>query len=294
MIFCHVLGGLGNQMFQYAAGRALAMVRGLPLRLDVTGFDGYGLHQGFELQRVFCCEALLASAAEVRAVLGWRAAPMVRRLLARPELAALRSKTFVVEPHFHYWPGLRDVPDTAYLQGYWQSEKYFADAAAAIRADFTFRQPLSATNATIAEKVGSGGTAVSLHVRRGDYVSDARTHATLGLCPIDYYHAAARYIAGRIESPEFFVFSDDIAWARANLDLGHPCHYLDHNRGAESHNDMHLMSLCRHHIIANSSFSWWGAWLNPRNDKIVVAPARWFAGGNRVLDDLFPTGWVTL
>lgn len=294
MIFFHVIGGLGNQMFQYAAGRALAMARGLPLRLDVTGFDGYGLHQGFELQRVFRCEAPLASADEVRAVLGWRAAPTVRRILARPAFVVLRSKAFVVEPHFHYWPGLRDVPATAYLQGYWQSEKYFADATAAIRADFTFRQPLSAANEAIAGKVGAGGTAVSLHVRRGDYVSDARTHAALGVCSLDYYRVAVRYIVDRVEEPEFFVFSDDIAWAQANLELDHPCHYIDHNRGAESYNDMRLMSLCRHHIIANSSFSWWGAWLNPRADKIVVAPARWFAGGNRVVDDLIPSGWVRL
>lgn len=135
---------------------------------------------------------------------------------------------------------------------------------------------------------------MSLHVRRGDYVSDARTHATLGVCSLDYYRAAVRYIADHVEAPEFFVFSDDIAWAQANLELGHPCHYVDHNRGAESYNDMRLMSLCRHHIIANSSFSWWGAWLNPRADKVVVAPARWFAGGNRVVDDLFPPGWVRL
>lgn len=294
MIIVNVIGGLGNQMFQYAAARTLALARGLPLRLDVSGFDGYGLHHGFELQRVFRCEVPLASAEEVRSVLGWRAVPVIRRLLARQELASFRGKSFVVEPHFHYWPGLRDVPATAYLHGYWQSERYFADAAAAIRAEFTFRQPPSASNAAIAEKIGAGGTAVSLHVRRGDYVSDARTHATLGVCSPDYYRTAVRYIAERVETPEFFVFSDDIAWARANLELGHPCHFIDHNRGAESYNDMRLMSLCRHHIIANSSFSWWGAWLNPRDDKIVVAPARWFASGKRRLDDLFPRGWVTL
>lgn len=293
MIIVNVIGGLGNQMFQYAAARALALARGLPLRLDVSGFDGYGLHQGFELQRVFSCEAPLASAAEVRAVLGWRAAPALRRVLARPGLAALRGKAFVVEPHFHYWQGIRDVPATSYLQGYWQSERYFADATAELRADFAFRQPLSAVNAAWAERIGCCA-AVSLHVRRGDYVSDARTHAAHGVCSLDYYRAAARHIAGRVEAPEFFVFSDDIDWARDNLDIGHPCHYLDHNRGAESHNDMRLMSLCRHHVLANSSFSWWGAWLNPRTDKVVVAPSRWFAGGERRVDDLFPNGWVTL
>ncbi len=293
LIISCIIGGLGNQMFQYAAARALALARGLPLRLDVSGFDGYGLHQGFELQRVFHCEAELASAADLRDVLGWRAAPVLRRVLARPGLAALRGPAFVVEPHFHYWAGIRDVPATAYLQGYWQSQKYFADAASALRTDFAFRQPLSAENAAWAERIGRCA-AVSLHVRRGDYVSDARTHAAHGVCSPDFYRAAARHIAGCVDAPEFFVFSDDIAWARDNLGIGHPCHYLDHNRGAESYNDMRLMSLCRHHILANSSFSWWGAWLNPGTDKVVVAPSRWFAGGERRVDDLFPNGWVTL
>jgi hypothetical protein len=293
MIIVNVIGGLGNQMFQYAAGRALALARGLPLCLDVSGFDGYGLHQGFELQRVFRCEAPLASAAEVRAVLGWRAAPALKRVLARPGLAALRGKAFVVEPYFHYWPDIRDVPATSYLQGYWQSERYFADTTTELRSDFVFRHPLSAANAAWAERIGRC-TAVSLHIRRGDYVSDARTHAAHGVCSPDYYRAAARYIAGCVDAPEFFVFSDDIAWARNNLDLGHPCHYLDHNRGSESYNDMRLMSLCRHHVIANSSFSWWGAWLNARDDKVVVAPSRWFASRERRVDDLFPQGWVTL
>lgn len=294
MIITHIIGGLGNQMFQYAAGRALALANGVPLHLDVSGFEGYGLHQGFELHRVFGCEAPLASNEEVGAVLGWRSAPLVRRILVRSELTKLRGQAFVVEPHFHYWPGIRNLPATVYLQGYWQSERYFAAVADAIRADFSFRQPLSAINAAIAEKIGAGGAAVSLHVRRGDYVSNPTTYAAHGLCSLDYYRAAVHHVAERIEAPEFFVFSDDIEWVRNKLGIDFPCHYVDHNQGVESYNDMRLMSLCRHHIIANSSFSWWGAWLNPREDKIVVAPQRWFANGERRLDDLYGTGWVRL
>jgi hypothetical protein len=294
VIVTNIIGGLGNQMFQYAAARALTLARGLPLHLDVSSFNGYGLHQGFELQRVFHCEVPLASCAEVRAILGWRASSAMRRILARPVFAPLRGKSYVVEPHFHYWPGIRDVPDTAYLQGYWQSERYFADAATAIRADFTFRQPLSEANAAIAEKIGAGGTAVSLHVRRGDYVTDLRTNAILGALAVDYYRCAIRYLAERIETPEFFIFSDDISWVRAQLQIDYPCHYIDHNCGHESYNDMRLMGLCSHHIIANSSFSWWGAWLNACPDKIVVAPSHWFADRSIYVDDLFPEGWVRL
>jgi hypothetical protein len=293
LIIARIIGGLGNQMFQYAAARALALARGQQLLLDVSGYDDYRLHHGFELRRVFRCQPELAGRDDVRKILGWRAAPLARRLLSRRALAGLRGRAFIVEPHFHYWPGIRAVPEAAYLQGYWQSEKYFAQAAAEIRADFAFRQPMSEANAAWAERIGRRN-AVSLHVRRGDYLLDPKTQALLGACSPEYYLKAVGHIAARVAAPEFFVFSDDIAWARDNLDIGFPCHCIDHNRGAESYNDMRLMSLCRHHILANSSFSWWGAWLNPRTDKIVVAPRRWFAADGVCSDDLVPEEWVRL
>lgn len=292
MIISQVIGGLGNQMFQYAAARALSLAHDVPLRLDVSGFAGYGLHQGFELERVFDITVAPASPEDLRMVLGWQSPASVRRLLGRPVLGWLRSRNFVVEPHFHYWPGIREIAPPCYLTGYWQSERYFADAAATIRADFTFRQPLSGRNLELAGEIGAAN-AVSLHVRRGDYASNAKTLATHGLCPVEYYEAAIDHIARHVDAPHFFLFSDEPDWLRANLRVHHPVQYVDHNRGAESYNDMRLMSLCRHHIIANSSFSWWGAWLNPDPGKIVVAPRKWFANDN-VTQDLFPEGWVML
>lgn len=292
MIISSVIGGLGNQMFQYAACRALSLRLSEPLRLDVSGFAGYGLHQGFELSRVFACNPEIASEEEIRDLLGWRASWFARRILIRPNLAMLHGARLVVEPHFHYWSGIRAVSHNAYLAGYWQSEKYFSDVSGTIRADFTFRHPLSNQNADLAGRIGQA-MAVSLHVRRGDYLSDPKTNAAHGLCSLEYYRAAVLHIAEHVERPEFFVFSDDIAWAKANLEMDFPCCYIDHNQGTESYNDMRLMSLCKHHIIANSSFSWWGAWLNPSLDKTVIAPGRWFANNNDI-EDLFPSGWVTL
>ena len=292
MIISQIIGGLGNQMFQYAAGRALSLAREQPLRLDIFGFDGYGLHHGFELKRVFNCPAEIASEADVRGMLGWQALSLVRRILSRPGMAALRRKEFIVEPHFHFWSGLSQVPQDCYLAGYWQSEKYFCGASDTIRRDFTFRQPLSPENARLAGQI-SQVNAVSLHVRRGDYVSNTRNSITHGACALDYYRAAIQYVSGQVEQPHFFIFSDDIAWVKENLKMEMPHRYVDHNHGAESYNDMRLMSLCRHHIIANSSFSWWGAWLNQSASKIVVAPAKWFADGKNT-GDLLPQGWVKL
>ena len=279
-------------MFQYAAGRALSLRLNCPLRLDISGFSSYRLHQGFELSRIFQCPCDITSEKEIQTLLGWRASWIARKILMRPSLAMLHGDRLVVEPHFRYWPDISRVLSNTYLTGYWQSEKYFSEVAETIRADFTFRHPLSSQNTELAKKIGQT-MSISLHVRRGDYASNPKTKAAHGLCSLDYYRAAIRRMTESIERPEFFIFSDDIAWARANLASDFPCWYVDHNRGAESYNDMHLMSLCRHHIIANSSFSWWGAWLNPKSDKTVLAPKKWFADDNRPMD-LFPASWVTL
>ena len=292
MVISQIIGGLGNQMFQYAAGRALALRLGGDLALDISAYEKYTLHQGFELKRVFTMSPAIASGQDMRRMLGWQHSPLVRSLLARRPFAALRSRAFVSEPHFHHWSGFDQLGDDIYLTGYWQSEKYFKSAVSQIREDFRFRLPLEGENAALAVRQ-SHTQSVSLHVRRGDYASNPKTTSTHGLCSLDYYRAAVSHVAGKVEKPEFFIFSDDIDWVRANLPLDFPHHFVAHNQGAASYNDMHLMSLCRHHVIANSSFSWWGAWLNPMPEKIVVAPRQWFANDNDVRD-LFPAGCVLL
>jgi len=292
LIISRILGGLGNQMFQYAAGRALSLRLNEAMFVDLGEFADYPLHQGFELSGVFQCHAQIATENEVRNVLGWRSSQYMRRLLLKPQLIWLRGTTFVAEPHFHYWPAFNAINSSCYLSGYWQSEKYFKTVADTIRQDFSFRHSLQPRNLALSQQMAAC-TAVSLHVRRGDYVSDAKTHSNHGLCSLDYYSDAVAYIAGRLTAPCFFIFSDDIDWCREHLNLDFPVIYIDHNKGADSHLDMQLMSLCDHHIIANSSFSWWGAWLNASAEKIVIAPKRWFAAGHRT-DDLIPPEWIRL
>lgn len=292
MVIINLVGGLGNQMFQYAAGRALSLKRSDSLRLDISDFSNYKLHQGFELERIFNCTAEIATEADIRIILGWQYLSTIRRVVYLPAMAAFRRKGIIVEPYFRYWQGIKDVPRDCYLVGYWQSEKYFENVASVIRDEFTFKLPLTNLNAEIAEQVNKLN-AVSLHVRRGDYANNPDTTTTHGLCSLEYYQAAIKYIAGRVEQPRFFIFSDDIAWVKENLKMDFPCQYVAHNKGAESYNDMRLMSLCKHHIIANSSFSWWGAWLNPNADKIVVAPKRWFVNETNT-EYLIPQDWVIL
>lgn len=294
MIISHVIGGLGNQMFQYATGRALAMRNRTELRLDISDFVDYDLHQGFEVCRIFNVDVQAATNDNRSELLGWQASAKVRKMLIKTKLSdCLGNRAWVKEPHFNYWPRVEKVNDNAYLEGYWQSEKYFLEAEAEIRKDFTFIQPFTEKNFEVASQIKQV-SAVSLHIRRGDYVSNLKAAETHGLCSLDYYQAAIQYIIVWVDTPYFFIFSDDIAWARENLKITFPCQYIDHNQGAESYNDMRLMSLCQHHIIANSSFSWWGAWLNPRQEKIVVAPKRWFANKLTDVQDLLPKKWVNL
>lgn len=292
MIISDVSGGLGNQMFQYAMGRALSLRSRQTFRLDTSSFTNHSLHQGYELQRVFQLAAQTATQLEMTNVLGWQSSRIIRRLLVRAELVGFRKKSLVVEPHFHYWSGVEDIESSCYLFGYWQSEKYFKEFASEIRQDFEFMQSISGKNIDVAEEM-SQVNGVSLHIRRGDYLSNLEANATHGVCSSDYYRSAIECIAGTVMNPHFFIFSDDMEWVRKNLNMNFPYSYVDHNRGLESFFDMRLMSMCQHHITANSSFSWWGAWLNRSSKKIVISPKRWFVA-NKNTTDLMPSTWIRL
>ena len=292
MIISHIIGGLGNQMFQHALGRAQSTAKNVPLRLDLRDFSDYALHNGYELNRVFGISTPQASATELGGVLGLRAQTGIRRLLMRRWLAGLRGRHLVIESQIAYWPDISAIPDECYLLGNWHSEKYFQAVESQVRSDFAFPLPLVGLNAEREQQI-AGCTAISVHVRRGDFAADPATLAVHGLCSLDYYRKAIAHITSRVINPQFFMFSNDMAWVRDNLHIDHPCHYIDHNTGLDSHIDMLLMSRCRHHIIANSSFSWWGAWLNPSREKIVVAPERWFAA-NWDSSDIIPPAWARL
>lgn len=291
MIISNIIGGLGNQMFQYASARALSIDLNQTLKVTQDMFGIYNSHYGAELERVFNLKLNVAQPAELKKVIGpLRTKPEVRRALASKHLAPLRGKSFIVEPHYHYWQGLQDrVRQGGYLQGYWQSERYFSTHATKLRREFTFRPALTGRNAETARMI-LDGAAVSVHVRRGDYISNAKTLSMHGTCSPEYYFAAIDAMLERVPQARLFAFSDDPQWVAEVLAPRYPSLVLvDHNRGEHSYNDMHLMSLCRHHIIANSSFSWWGAWLNPNPDKMVIAPRQWFANGTDAKDLLPPT-----
>ncbi len=291
MIILHLSGGLGNQMFQYAFGHAIAKRLGTDLKLELTD-PTLIIHNGFELARIFDIQASEATQADMQAVLGIYRHRLIRKVFKATGVSKIFKSPCIEEPHFHFSPSMLAIPDNSFVNGYWQSEKYFLEIQNEIRSNFAFKLPMFQQNADVAETINKTNS-VSLHVRRNDFATNLRINATHGLCSLEYYQAAIRYVAERVEHPNYFVFSDDSAWVKSNLKIDFPCEFVEHNQGKESYNDMRLMSQCQHHIIANSSFSWWGAWLNPRLEKIVVAPQQWFANDSNT-QDLIPQGWVRL
>jgi hypothetical protein len=197
-----------------------------------------------------------------------------------------------IEPHFDFWPGIQKIKQSTYIHGYWQSEKYFADIANVIRQDFNFRTDLDSLDLAVRERMVSAPCA-SLHVRRGDYLK-GKYKNVYATCDVSYYVSAVQLLRSKIPDIRLFAFSDEPDWIVKHLEpeLG-LIEIVSHNIGARSANDMRLMSLADHHIIANSSFSWWGAWLNPRKEKLVIAPKRWFAD-DRPTPTLLPSSWIRL
>ena len=284
MIVVALNGGVGNQLFQYAAARALALRLGVPVGIDRRWYDGRrGRH--YALDRFAIRPAPVAPG-----VLPFRDGKILGRLLS-----SLGGRMRVHrEAGLAFDPRLLELHDGTYLRGVFQSERYFADQEETIRRDLAFVDPPDAASRAVLAEIGES-LAVSLHVRRGDYVSDPRIASVHGTVALDYYARAATLIAVRAGGePRIFVFSDDPAWVAANLKLGFPSRIVAHNGVERATEDMRLMAACRHHILANSSFSWWGAWLNPSADKIVVAPEPWFRDATLDGSTIVPDRWIRL
>ena len=295
VIIARLQGGLGNQMFQYAAGRALALRLTAELKLDLAWFGSIAegdTPRSYMLDAFPDIQAITAEQRECERLLYARRG--LRDFLpGRPRRPAA---SYVVEPQFDYWEDFKRLDAPAYLSGYWQNELYFACVADIIRRDFAFPPLPGGAAREAGERIRSTRNATAVHVRRGDYASNPITGSYHGLCPPEYYSKALDAIAAHAgAAPELFLFSDDPDWVREHFDTrGFPATVIDGiaHKGAPWH-DMHLMSLCKHHTIANSSFSWWGAWLAD-NGGLICAPRRWFAEPGKERDNPAAVSWVRL
>lgn len=290
MIVSEILGGLGNQMFQYAVGLSLATKLNTDFRLDKTKFKGYKAHK-------FGLDTLRLSIDFMD--------PADYFLLERSNSATRNIKEFVKskksnkpavkvyrERGFAYAPEVLSMKGDVYLTGYFQSEKYFLSIRDSLLTAFKPKK-VSKDARAMAEKIIKEKKSVSLHVRRGDYVSNPDANKYHGTKSVDYYNAALLRVEKSQKDSTVFVFSDDIEWCKKNLKLvTKQIVWVDSENSAIE--DIYLMSLCKSNIIANSTFSWWGAWLNNNPKKIVVAPKVWFSDPKIDTSDLIPGSWVRL
>ncbi len=278
-IIVNCLGGLGNQMTQYAFYEEL-WFRGYDVKLYIGNFDTYGLHNNYELDKVFKVKIDYATKDEVE-----RYFTFLKKVLRK---FRLYNSGLVLQKHFEYYePYLQHVKDS-YLIGYWQSEKYFAHIKDDLRKTFIFPD-LIGYNLELMQKM-SETNSISIHVRRGDYVGHELYD---NICNLDYYKKAIQYIQTNVDNAKFFVFSNDIEWCKANIGINDAI-YVTGNTGCDSYRDMQLTSLCKHNIIANSSFSWWGAWLNNNPNKLVLVPHKFFNGDVYNESDIYPTSWIKI
>lgn len=287
MLIIRVMGGLGNQMFQYALYRAMKE-RGLSVKLDDRYLKKNGnQHNGLELKRVF---GLNYDSAGITDIVKNGGDPYAFICRMKRRLLHIENKNVVIEQDFEYKPYLFEL-ENSYLCGYWQSEKYFIEIRDRIINDFKFVLSLSDENQKLVQKIKEKNS-VALHIRRGDYLSNENKELYGNICTDEYYQKAIQYFTSNYKDVHFFIFSDD-----SDIEKNSNINFCQHtiinwNRGLSSYVDMQLMSLCKHNIIANSSFSWWAAWLNTNKEKQVIMPKKWINRDGK--NDIFCDGWIRM
>ncbi|HYG37482.1 MAG TPA: alpha-1,2-fucosyltransferase [Cytophagales bacterium] len=288
MILVYLMGGIGNQMFQYAAGKALAKRIGTELKVyfneDEYPYVKYFYHLGvFKLKVDFPTNEEYKRFKPLKGI-----AKKIANLLG-----INANGRIVAQTGFEYFPSFFETPNDSYIKGFYQSHKFFSSIEQTIQKDFEFAQPATGLNAEFLAEINNTNS-VSVHFRRGDYIYAKRTNEFHGVCSLEYYHEAVERVCSKLDAPTLFIFSNDMPFVKENFKTHYAIRYVEQNDFVNSHEDLRLMAACKHNIIANSSFSWWAAWLNRNPEKMVIAPGRWFAEESINTKDLIPSGWIKI
>jgi hypothetical protein len=303
MIITRLQGGLGNQMFQYAAGLALAEHRRTVLKLDVSWFREYAEHEAHNRYALSCFNITeqFATQEEVDRVAGVKLTRLERWSVAfAKRLHFYRyARRHIGPSHIHYETReaperFFNAPDPTYLYGMWQSERYFASVGNLLRLHFSFRYPPQPAVSAIAERIRREGPSVAVHFRRGDYVHNTAFNERLGVLSADYYERAIARIREQFPDATLFIWSDDIEAVSREFRPPGSHVFVRTTQPWHSFDDMRLMSACDHAIISNSTFAWWAAWLNPSPSKIVIAPKLWRRSAPEEWRQAIPENWVAL
>lgn len=286
MNIVQIHSGLGNQMFQYAFFLALRKQQ-QETKIDTSIYAHRPSHNGYELERIFNIHPPHATNEERNKLADvskdiWS---VIRRKIG---IHRYTNGTLFVEPDpANGWTEEALKQDNCYMQGYWQSERYFMEIAEEVKQAFTFPS-LPKEIQSLANDITKNPNSVSVHIRRGDYLKTRRVD-DYSVCSRTYYQKSLAYIQAQIAEPTYYVFSDEPEWGKKQGLFPANTIYVDGHIGQQAYLDMQLMSLCRHHIIANSSFSWWGAWLGQYDRSITIAPKKWFR--YRLRPDIIPSNW---
>lgn len=292
MIITNIISGLGNQLFQYAVGKQLALNNNTTLKLDNSFFKNQNL-RSYKLDH-FNIDATIIEPEELSKFLHpYTETTLPYKILKKfIQLVPRKNrKLFEEQENWIYDADLFKISPNTYISGYWQNFRYFNNLKPEILKELSINPIyLTGIDKYINNIINSENT-VSVHIRRGDYITDKEANNLMGVMPISYYAAAIEILNRKTIRPEFYFFSDDLDWVKAHF-KGNHYHYI--NSGAD-YTDLHLMQNCKHNIIANSSFSWWGAFLNKNPDKIVIAPKNWVTNPeiNKKIEMTFPS-WIKI
>lgn len=293
MLIIKLQGGLGNQMFQYTFASILAKKDNMKVLIDNSFFKQAERSQGFTPRvfelALFNNQLKMASESEVNSFNHLSKINKVKKKLG------FGYPKIYEEPSFDFQIAALSIKSPVYLKGYFQSYKYLIGYEQFIRQFFSFPvDNLDEINKELLLKIKSTNS-IAIHIRRGDYVTDQTTAQYHGSCSLDYYLEAIKLLTSENKDFTLIFFSDDSDWVKENFhDLSYLKIIVDHNKAEHSWKDMLLMSACHYNIIANSSFSWWAAWLNESPEKKVIAPKKWFAETNINTNDLIPSEWIRL
>jgi hypothetical protein len=292
MIIVKLMGGLGNQMFQYAFGRYLSLKNNSPIYIQAD----FLTNEEFSNNSLFTNREYQLDGYKISGILIGR--KKIKRFLgSKNKIPHIRRKTLFIKERDNY--GFQNeylkLKGNIYLEGYWQSEKYFKEIESILYEEYILKKKLTGKNLETSKIIQDSECSVSIHIRRGDYISNPIFSEVLGACSMQYYQKAIEFLRSKNLNIVFFIFSDEIDWAKSNLDfITEKKVFVDQNDDGSCYEDMRLMSLCQHNIIANSSFSWWGAWLNRNISKIVIAPKKWYNDRSIKNPDLIPESWIKL
>lgn len=288
-IIVSLQGGLGNQLFQYASAKALADQNNSELSFDLEWFKTSKTKYTVTNREFALAPFEITAAIEpIKELPKNRISRKLYNIFFRKE-----AYNIYYEKSFNFDENFFKINTPVHLKGYWQSYKYFQNIENTIRLDLGTPKNLSNASLTMMQKI-QGSDAICLHIRRGDYVSNKHANDFHGLCELEYYNEALSIVSKDLALPHCFIFSDEPGWVRENMLLPFTTTIVDINGPDTPHEDLWLMAACRRFVIANSSLSWWGAWLSNHSDKIVVAPKKWFRNDSQDTSDLIPDNWIRM